>query len=92
MTFRSRNKSNTFLVSADYNGCFNDFNYDCYRNRRPNFCYTSLSKPMRYNYKCVDMKVVYGRCEVNQCVIMSESCGKCNDDIGINASACSTVD
>ncbi|KAI0237865.1 hypothetical protein LSAT2_011547 [Lamellibrachia satsuma] len=52
-----------YAAEADYNGCFNGFNYDCCRNRRPNVCYPSLSKPMPYYYKCVGMKVVYGRCE-----------------------------
>ncbi|KAI0219991.1 hypothetical protein LSAT2_028480 [Lamellibrachia satsuma] len=62
-----------------YGGCFNGFNYDCCRSRRPNYCYPSLSKPMPYYYRCVGMRVVYGRCAVNQCVTVSGSCGSCFD-------------
>ena len=29
-----------------------------------------------YYYQCVNRRVVYGRCAVNQCVTMSGSCGK----------------
>ncbi|KAI0219247.1 hypothetical protein LSAT2_029163 [Lamellibrachia satsuma] len=65
--------------SHGHKGCFNGYDYDCCRNRRPNFCYPSLSKPCPYYYKCVGRRVVYGRCAVNQCVTMSGSCGSCSD-------------
>ncbi|KAK2158541.1 hypothetical protein NP493_1767g00004 [Ridgeia piscesae] len=62
-----------------FDGCFNGYNYDCCRHRRPNFYYPSLSKPLPYYYRCAGRRVVYGRCPSHQCVTVSGSCGHCND-------------
>ncbi|KAK2159411.1 hypothetical protein NP493_1720g00038 [Ridgeia piscesae] len=62
-----------------YDGSWNGYDYDCCRHRRPNFCYPSLVKPFPYYYRCVNRRVVYGRCGVNQCVTMYGSCGQCRD-------------
>ena len=64
------------VARYQYDGCFNGYDYDCCRNRQPNVCYPSLVKPFPYYYQCVNRRVVYGRCAVNQCVTMSGSCGK----------------
>ncbi|KAI0242214.1 hypothetical protein LSAT2_014402 [Lamellibrachia satsuma] len=68
-----------YAAEANYDGCYNGFNYDCCNNRRSNFFYPSLSKPMPYYYYCQNRRVQYGRCPTNQCVTVSGSCGMCND-------------
>ena len=64
-----------------YDGCFNGYDYDCCTHRRSKFYYPSLVKPFPYYYRCVNMRVVYGRCAVNQCVTLSGNCGKYDEDI-----------
>ncbi|KAK2145011.1 hypothetical protein NP493_4048g00005 [Ridgeia piscesae] len=66
-------------ASCRYDGAWNGYDYDCCRNRRSNFFYPSLVKPVPYYYRCVGMRVTYGRCPSNQCVTVSGSCGLCND-------------
>ena len=72
-----------FVVVAQYqfDGCWNGYDYDCCRHRRPNFYYPSLVKPFPYYYRCVNRRVVYGRCGVNKCVTMYGSCGKSDDSL-----------
>ena len=68
-----------FILSAhyQYDGCWNGYNYDCCRNRRPGLFYPSLVKPLPYYYRCVHRRVVYGRCESHLCVNNHGICGKC---------------
>ena len=55
-----------FLFSAHFNDFFKGFDYDSCANRRPNFCYPSLSKPPQQ---------MYGRYNMNQCVTSFGNCG-----------------
>ncbi|KAI0223069.1 hypothetical protein LSAT2_025690 [Lamellibrachia satsuma] len=68
-----------YAAEAHHHGCFNGYDYDSCANRVPNFCYPSLSKASPYFYRCVNKRVVYGRCPMNQCVTVSGSCGSCSD-------------
>ena len=71
-----------FIFSAHYHydGCWNGYDYDCCRNRRSNFFYPSLVKPLPYYYRCVGKSVVYGRCAANLCVTTAGTCGKYDND------------
>ena len=65
-----------FLLPAHrYDGCWNGYDYDCCTHRRPNLYYPSLVKPFPYYYRCINRRVVYGRCAAHQCVTESGSCG-----------------
>ena len=56
------------LVANRYDGCFNGYDYDCCKNRLSDRFYPSLVKPFPYYYRCVNRRVVYGRCGANRCV------------------------
>ncbi|KAK2141323.1 hypothetical protein NP493_5256g00000 [Ridgeia piscesae] len=71
----SREVSFVSISCCRYDGAWNGYDYDCCRNRRSNFFYPSLVKPVPYYYRCVGMRVTYGRCPSNQCVTVSGSCG-----------------
>ena len=68
-------------VANRYDGCFNGFDYDCCTHRRPNLYYPSLVKPFPYYYRCINRRVVYGRCGANQCVTESGSCGESDETL-----------
>ena len=79
---KSTTKNILFLLPAHrYDGCWNGYDYDCCTHRRPNLYYPSLVKPFPYYYRCINRRVVYGRCGANQCVTESGSCGKSDKEI-----------
>ena len=69
------------LVANRYDGCFNGYDYDCCKNRLSDRFYPSLVKPFPYYYRCVNRRVVYGRCGANRCVTESGSCGESDETL-----------
>ena len=59
------------VAHYQYDTWWNAYDYDCCINRLPNVYSPSLAKRFTCYYRCHGIRVVYGRCPLNQCVTIS---------------------